>query len=72
MHADYSMKNSSGKCYFRGPWFVTPTELPNTPSRMYFKQELFLSTVEDTNPLISIVGKCSILDYNDYISCEYN
>lgn len=61
---------SSGKCYFRGPWFVTPPEIPPIPGRMFYKQEVFLSTVEDTNPLVSIIGKCAVLDYNDYISCK--
>lgn len=60
----------SGKCYFRGPWFVTPPEIPPIPGRMFYKQEVFLSTVEDTNPLVSIIGKCAVLDYNDYISCK--
>ncbi|KAF5301597.1 hypothetical protein FQR65_LT08902 [Abscondita terminalis] len=59
-----------GKCYFRGPWFVTPPEIPHSPSRLFYKQEVFLSSLEDTNPLVSIVGKCCVLDYNDYISCR--
>lgn len=61
----------SGKAYFRGPWLVTPPEIPHSPNRMFYKQEVFLSTLEDTNPLVGIVGKCAVLDYNDYISCEY-
>uniref|UniRef100_A0A1Y1MVM8 Protein polybromo-1 n=1 Tax=Photinus pyralis TaxID=7054 RepID=A0A1Y1MVM8_PHOPY len=59
-----------GKCYFRGPWFVTPPEIPHSPNRLFYKQEVFLSSLEDTNPLVSIVGKCCVLDYNDYISCR--
>lgn len=39
---------------------------------MFYKQEVFLSTVEDTNPLVSIIGKCVVLDYNDYISCRHH
>ncbi|KAK9745833.1 BAH domain [Popillia japonica] len=57
-----------GKCYFRGPWFVTPPEVPLMPNRTFYKNELFLSTLEDTNPLVGIMGKCSVLDYNEYIS----
>ncbi|XP_025829015.1 protein polybromo-1 isoform X3 [Agrilus planipennis] len=59
-----------GKGYFRGPWFVTPMEIPLNPHRMFYKQEVFLSTLEDTNPLVGIMGKCSVLDYNEYISCR--
>lgn len=61
---------SSGKAYFRGPWLVTPPEIPPQPSRKFYKQEAFLSTLEDTNPLVGIVGRCAVLHYNDYISCK--
>ncbi|XP_060527189.1 protein polybromo-1 isoform X2 [Cylas formicarius] len=57
-----------GKCYFRGPWFVSPAEVPNPFNKLYYKNELLLSTLDDVNPLVSIVGKCAVLDYNDYIS----
>lgn len=60
----------SGKAYFRGPWLVTPPEIPHSPNRLFYKQEVFLSTLEDTNPLVGIVGKCAVLDYNDYISSK--
>ncbi|XP_022920699.1 protein polybromo-1 isoform X3 [Onthophagus taurus] len=56
-----------GKCYFRGPWFITPVEVPQLQNKPY-KNELFLSTLDDTHPLVGIVGKCSVLDYNDFIS----
>jgi protein polybromo-1 len=59
-----------GKCYFRGPWFVTPSEIPHSPNKLFYKQEVFLSSMEDTNPLVSIMGKCAVLEFNDYISCR--
>ncbi|KAJ8960513.1 hypothetical protein NQ318_013797 [Aromia moschata] len=60
-----------GKCYFRGPWFITPADIPYSPlspGRLYYRQEVFLSSLEDTNPIVSIIGKCAVLEYNDYIS----
>ncbi|KAJ8985335.1 hypothetical protein NQ317_008366 [Molorchus minor] len=59
-----------GKCYFRGPWFITPTDIPYTPGKLFYKQEVFLSSLEDTNPIVSIIGKCAVLEYNDYVSCR--
>ncbi|KAG1687281.1 Protein polybromo-1 [Nymphon striatum] len=59
-------KNSGA--YFHGPWFVTPQEVQHPPTRLFYKQEVFLSSIEDTNPLLSIVGKCSVLDLKDYTS----
>ncbi|XP_064212434.1 protein polybromo-1 isoform X5 [Tribolium castaneum] len=59
-----------GKCYFRGPWFVAPNEVPHSQNRLFYKQEVFLSSMEDTNPLVSIMGKCAVLEFNEYISCR--
>lgn len=61
----------SGKGYFRGPWFVTSQDIPQQSiTKTFYKQELLLSTLDDTNPLVSIVGKCSVLEFNEYISCK--
>ncbi|ENN78044.1 hypothetical protein HUJ04_006145 [Dendroctonus ponderosae] len=59
---------SDGKCYFRGPWFICPSEVPNLTNKLYYKNELLQSTEEDINPIVSIIGKCAVLDYNDYVS----
>ncbi|XP_011065297.1 PREDICTED: protein polybromo-1 isoform X2 [Acromyrmex echinatior] len=56
-----------GKCYFKGPWLLMPTDVPHTPTKLFYKQELFLSTVDGTHPIVAIVGKCSVLDYGEYI-----
>lgn len=60
----------SGKCYFKGPWLLMPTEVPHTPTKLFYKQELFLSTVDGTHPIVAIVGKCAVLDYGEYICSE--
>ncbi|XP_044737785.1 protein polybromo-1 isoform X3 [Chrysoperla carnea] len=67
---DTIWETKDGKCYFRGPWLIQPSEVPHLPTRLFYKQEVFLSTIEDTNPLVGIVGKCSVLEYQDYISCR--
>ena len=55
--------------YFHGPWYVTPTEIAHAPNRLFYRQEVFLSSIEDTNPLLSVVGRCTVLDFNDYTTC---
>ncbi|GFG36133.1 hypothetical protein Cfor_02751 [Coptotermes formosanus] len=62
--------NKQGLCFFRGPWLVTPPEIPHAPTRLFYKQEVFLSTLEDTNTVDSIVGKCAVLEHGEYISCR--
>ena len=52
--------------YFHGPWYVTPRETAHATSHMFYKQETFLSTISDTNPLLSVVGKCSVMEPKDY------
>lgn len=47
-----------------------PTEIPHTPTKLFYKQELFLSTVDGTHPIVAIVGKCAVLDYGEYICSE--
>jgi len=54
--------------YFHGPWFVTPVEIPSQVGRTYYKAEAFLSSISDSNPLLSVVGKCSVLDMTEYCS----
>ncbi|XP_033100393.1 protein polybromo-1-like isoform X2 [Anneissia japonica] len=56
--------------WFHGPWFVHPSETEHPPTRMFYKNEVFLSSIEDTNPMRSISGKCAVLGHKDYISCR--
>ena len=54
--------------YFHGPWFVRPPEVDHAPTRLFYVNEVFRSTIEDTNPMLSILGKCSVLFYKDFCS----
>lgn len=62
------------RSYFRGPWLLAPTEitppLPTQPplGKPFYRQELLLSTVEEISPVIAVVGRCSVLEYQDYIN----
>ncbi|XP_076317275.1 protein polybromo isoform X4 [Tachypleus tridentatus] len=60
----------SGHAYFHGPWFVTPQEVQHPLNRLFYRQEVFLSSIEDTNPLLSVVARCAVLDVKDYIVCR--
>lgn len=39
---------------------------PQPDTIQFYKQEACLSTISDANPLLSVVGKCIVLDPNDY------
>lgn len=49
---------------------VMPTETPHSPSRLFYKQEVLLSSLEDTHPINNIVSKCVVLEHGEYISCK--
>ena len=58
---DTMWTGADGHAYFNGPWFVTPEELPpQQPERKFYKAEAFLSTISDSNPLLSVVGRCLV------------
>ncbi|XP_070490389.1 protein polybromo-1 isoform X5 [Chironomus tepperi] len=61
-------ETKEGKSFFRGPWILTPTELPPMvlANHLQFRQEVFLSTVQETTPTIGIVGKCCVLEVDEY------
>ncbi|XP_077995606.1 protein polybromo-1-like [Glandiceps talaboti] len=67
---DRMWKDSNGDPWFHGPWYVHPSETEHPPTRMFYKNEVFLSSIEDTNPMRSISGKCAVLAFKDYLSCR--
>lgn len=72
IHQMWETKGGGGKSFFRGPWLLTPSEVPSIGTRSAYKQEVFLSSVQDTSPIISIVGRCSVLEYADFTHRELN
>uniref|UniRef100_A0AAG5D381 Polybromo-1 n=1 Tax=Anopheles atroparvus TaxID=41427 RepID=A0AAG5D381_ANOAO len=61
-------ETQDGKSLFRGPWLLTPPEVPGTISRLFYRQEVLLSTVQETTSTVAIVGRCAVLDQHEYIS----
>lgn len=57
----------SGDPWFHGPWFVYPEEVTHTPTRLFLERELFMSSIHDTNPMRSIIGRCSVMSLVDYV-----
>uniref|UniRef100_A0A1I8PEL3 Protein polybromo-1 n=1 Tax=Stomoxys calcitrans TaxID=35570 RepID=A0A1I8PEL3_STOCA len=64
----------NNKSYFKGPWLLAPNEispaLPTQPpmGKQFYRQELLLSTVEEASPVIGIVGRCAVLEFQEYIT----
>lgn len=67
-HINSIWESKDGKSFFRGPWLLTPPELPTslTANRLQYRQEVFLSTVQETTPTVGIVGKCCVLEVDEY------
>uniref|UniRef100_F6Y9A9 HMG box domain-containing protein n=4 Tax=Ciona intestinalis TaxID=7719 RepID=F6Y9A9_CIOIN len=60
----------NGNVWFHGPWFVRPESTEHEPTRMFFKNELFLSSIEDTVLMSDVTGKCMVLCGRDYTACR--
>ncbi|CAK1541028.1 unnamed protein product [Leptosia nina] len=67
---DTIWETGDNKCYFRGPFLIFPSEVASVINKPFYKQEVLLTTMHDTSPLVGIVGKCSVLDYDDYLKCR--
>ncbi|XP_034240054.1 protein polybromo-1 isoform X2 [Thrips palmi] len=65
---DSIARDHQGATFVRGPWLLTPREILQTPGRLFYKQELFLSCIEGVNPLQNIIGRCAVLEHQEYIS----
>ncbi|KPM06091.1 polybromo-1-like protein [Sarcoptes scabiei] len=63
---DQMWVDSEGNPYFHGPWYVQQAELPSNTVGSFYPQEVFLSSIEDTNPLLSICERCCVLNLKDY------
>nr|XP_029731908.1 protein polybromo-1-like isoform X3 [Aedes albopictus] len=61
-------ETKDGKSFFRGPWLLTPPEVPGTISRLFYRQEVMLSTVQETTPTVAIVGRCAVLEQHEYVT----
>ena len=57
--------------WFHGPWFVHPDEVDHLPTRMFYYNEVFLSSIHDTNPMRSVIGRCAVLSPKEYVTCEF-
>ena len=60
----------SGDPWFCGPWFIRPAETQHAPTKLFREKELFMSNIQDTNPMYSIIGKCAVLLCSDYCRSE--
>lgn len=69
IHAIWETKE--GKSQFNGPWLMTPSEVPSIGTRSAYRQEVFLSSVQDTSSVLAIVGRCCVLEYADFTHREY-
>ena len=49
---------------------MLPADIPHPPNRLFYKQEILLSSLENTNDAAQISGKCAILEHSDYTSSK--
>ncbi|XP_062616162.1 protein polybromo-1-like [Saccostrea cucullata] len=52
--------------YFTGTAFVRPADIPHSPTRLFYRHELFLSSQETVHPISQISGRCCVLHLKEY------
>uniref|UniRef100_A0A3B4B2Y4 Protein polybromo-1 n=1 Tax=Periophthalmus magnuspinnatus TaxID=409849 RepID=A0A3B4B2Y4_9GOBI len=60
----------NGTVFFFGPIFINPEETSHEPTKMFYKREVFLSSLEETLPMTCVIGKCMVSSFKDYLSCR--
>ena len=61
----------SGEAYFHGIGFVRPGDIPHSPTRLFYRHELFLSSIEAAYPFSRIIGRCAVLHIKEYFSSKF-
>lgn len=56
----------SNDVYFTGTTFVRPADIPHSPTRLFYRRELFLSSQETVHPISRISGRCCVLHLKEY------
>ncbi|XP_078341278.1 protein polybromo-1-like isoform X14 [Crassostrea virginica] len=54
--------------YFTGTAFVRPADIPHSPTRLFYRRELFLSSQEMVHPISRVSGRCCVLHLKEYCS----
>ncbi|XP_021376482.1 protein polybromo-1-like isoform X22 [Mizuhopecten yessoensis] len=60
--------NRNGETYLNGPWYIYPSDIEHSPTRLFYKNEVFACGIEDTISIDRVAGRCSILHIKDYLT----
>ncbi|NP_001003535.2 polybromo 1, like [Danio rerio] len=59
-----------GAAFFFGPIFIHPEETEHEPTKMFYKREVFLSSLEENCPMTCVLRKCVVSSFKDFLSCR--
>ena len=59
--------DKEGVPYFHGHWYMHPRETHHMPSKTFYEKEVILGATHETNSLLSIVKKVSVMHIADYV-----
>uniref|UniRef100_A0A8D9FG91 Protein polybromo-1 n=2 Tax=Cacopsylla melanoneura TaxID=428564 RepID=A0A8D9FG91_9HEMI len=67
---DRTWTDKTGASFIHGPYIVLPADIVVPPNKIFYQKEVLLSATEATNPTTNIIGKCTVLEHSEYISCR--
>jgi len=59
-----------GQFFIKGPFFLRANEISYMPGRLFYRQEVFLGSMEDVHPTSAVVARCHVLDHPEFVSCK--
>ncbi|XP_052781676.1 protein polybromo-1-like isoform X8 [Mya arenaria] len=67
---DKMWMDQTGDRQFYGPLFIRPCDIEHPPTRLFFKNEMFICGLEEKRRMADITGRCVVLGVKDYCSCR--
>ena len=58
--------------YFYGPLFIRPCDIEHPPTRLFYKNEMFICGVEEARTMDSVTGRCCVLHVKDFCTSKYS
>jgi hypothetical protein len=56
--------------YFYGPLFIRPCDIEHPPTRLFYKNEMFICGVEEARTMDSVTGRCCVLHVKDFCTSK--
>jgi protein polybromo-1 len=61
----------SGEAFISGAYYVTPSQVEHTPTRLFYKREVLKTSREGSVSMSNVLGRCAVLSLKEYTTCRF-